>query len=113
MLGLRTEIPTQLGLTDQEERLLGLLMRRELVSRDTLLIALYSGTPDERPEAEGISKVLTCRLRKGLKPYGVNVLNKPGRGYYLAAEDKRRLESIFATLRDGREFRHAVKRRDS
>ena len=56
-----------LGTTPIEARLLQALTKRRTMTREALMIALYSDRPDDPPQAK-IIDVLVCKLRNRLKP---------------------------------------------
>ncbi|CAM5764651.1 winged helix-turn-helix domain-containing protein [Bosea minatitlanensis] len=82
-LGFTIDMPVYLGLSQTEARLFGALMRRPVWSREQLMVALYSHRPDEPPEIK-IVDVFICKIRRKLKPLGIEIENLWGQGYRLA-----------------------------
>lgn len=97
LLGIGIEWPLFLGLTPHEGKVLGALMRREVQSKEGLLLALYGTRPDgDMPDIK-IIDVFICKLRKKLGRFGITVDTLWGQGYRLpmAMRDK-----IKATVND-------------
>jgi two-component system cell cycle response regulator CtrA len=94
IIGYTVEVPMQFGMTAHESRMLGLMMKRELCSREFLLTSLYGHLPpDDEPEIK-IIDVYACKLRKKLKPFGIEIGTKWGQGYFLSAADKAKVVGI-------------------
>lgn len=89
LLGMGIEWPLFLGLTPHEGKVLGALMRREVQSKEGLLLALYGNRPGDAPEIK-IIDVFICKLRKKLARFGITVDTLWGQGYRLptAMRDK-------------------------
>lgn len=85
-LGLTWESPLEWNLTTQENRFVGILMRTKVASRERIMLALY---PNEADRANPkIIDVYACKARAKTKPFGVDIRNKWGVGYYLAETEK-------------------------
>lgn len=87
-LGMRLEVPPLFGLTGQEAKVFGILLKRELVTKQQALDALYGDRPESDEAEIKIVDVFVCKLRKKLKPFGVAVETVWGRGYRMSAESK-------------------------
>ena len=87
-MGLLTLPPVEWGLTGHEARLFGAVLERELITKDAGMAALYRdrGAVDE-PEIK-IVDVFICKLRRKLKPFGIEIGTRWGVGYYMTAEAK-------------------------
>lgn len=73
-------LPMEWRLTASEARVMGVLLKRELATKDAIMAALYRA--DARDEAEmKIVDVFICRIRKKLKPFGVEIITVWGQGY--------------------------------
>jgi hypothetical protein len=79
-------------LSPMECDFLGLLISRELVSRENFFAALYSDTADA--PCEHIPNVMLSHIRKKLKPFGINVKNRYGFGWFLFPEDKKLIAEL-------------------
>ena len=95
MLGIsgRFVYPPQLKLSPATGKLYGLLMQREVVSKDTAMRALYFDRPGDVP-GDRIIHMFVFRLRGELAQVGVEVKKKWREGYYLEAKDKARLKEL-------------------
>lgn len=72
------------GLTSQEARVFGVLVNRELATKDAIMLGLYSGRAGDDGEVEPkIVDVFVCKIRKKLKPFGVEIRTVWGQGYAL------------------------------
>src|SRR5580692_4344868 len=70
-IGIASEpFPVYLDLTGQESVCLGVLLKNQFPRKSTFMTALYSDSIDEEAE-EKIIDVFVCKLRKKLKPHGV------------------------------------------
>jgi len=87
MLGLRIETPLMLGLTNQESKLFGILLKRDMVTKDAAMIAIYGDKPDSDVEIK-IVDVFVCKARKKLKPYEITIETVWGRGYRMPGPSK-------------------------
>lgn len=92
LLGSRQTIPLIFGLTAHEERLIGMLLVREHMSRTQLLESMYGHLPAGDEPGPKIIDVWVCKMRQKLKPFGIKVQTKWGSGYYLDKEGKARLQ---------------------
>lgn len=81
--------PMEWGLTQQETRVFGTLVNRELATKDAVMAALYSDRAGAEGEVEPkIVDVFVCKIRKKLKPFGVEIRTVWGQGYTLDAETR-------------------------
>jgi two-component system cell cycle response regulator CtrA len=87
MVGIRIEVPLVFGLTTHEAMLFGLLLKRDLVSKEMAMVGLYGDRPNLDPEIK-IVDVYVCKARKKLRGFGVEIETVWGRGYRLSAECK-------------------------
>lgn len=81
--------PIEWRLTGQEARVFGVLVNREMASKDAIMAGLYAerATEEETPEIK-IVDVFICKLRKKLKPFDVEIETVWGQGYALNAETR-------------------------
>lgn len=75
-------VPKAWGLTGKEARVFAHLTTRNIASRQSIMMALYSDRLEE-PDAQVITTYI-CKLRAKLKPFGVTITNVWGQGYSLA-----------------------------
>lgn len=92
-LGFTIEMPVYLGLTSAEARVFGALMKRPTWTKEQLMVALYSDRPDDPPEIK-IVDVFICKLRKKLRPIGVDIETLWGQGYRLTPAMRERAAAI-------------------
>jgi len=72
------------GLTAQETRVFGVLVNREVATKDAIMAGLYSDKAGSEGEVEPkIVDVFVCKIRKKLKPFGVEIRTVWGQGYTL------------------------------
>ena len=67
------------------------ILTREYASKDAIMAALY--WDKDEPGEEKIVDVLICKIRKKIKPYGIDIKTHWGRGYYLPAEIRRQFRT--------------------
>jgi DNA-binding response OmpR family regulator len=73
--------PFEIGLTASEARVVSILTGCEgVASKDRIMQGLYSLSPND-PPLEKIVDVLICKARAKLKPFGVEIVTRWGRGY--------------------------------
>ena len=75
-------VPVEWGLTRSEATMVLALSTRQQCSKDMLMQALYSGGVDEGAKPK-IVDVFICKIRKKLKPFGVDIATIWGLGYAL------------------------------
>lgn len=75
-------IPVEYRLTGREACVFAHLVSRDVATKESIMLALYSGRPDEEPEIK-IVDVFVCKMRKKLSAYGVNIRTIWGQGYSL------------------------------
>lgn len=87
-------MPLVLRLTPHESLLLAFLLQREQASKDQILSALYSLRPDgDEPEMK-IIDVYVCKIRKKLKPFGLEIVTLRGLGYAVPKVAKDRIRAL-------------------
>lgn len=100
--GIGVDVPIQFCLTVKETTILGILMKRDIATKPGICSAMYSlintGEKDIDPK---IIDVFVCKMRKKLKPYGIDIGTKWGQGYYLGKKDK---AIVLAVLAEERNF---------
>lgn len=99
LIGLRIEVPLVFGLTTAEAKMLGVLLKRELVSKEMAMTALY-GLRTGGAEVEiKIIDVFVCKIRAKLKRFGIVIETVWGRGYLIPQASKAK---VFAMLHEAR-----------
>ncbi|WP_026784230.1 helix-turn-helix domain-containing protein [Pleomorphomonas koreensis] len=86
-LGLEFMPPVEWRLTPSEARVFGALCTRELMTRDVAMAVLYRDLAKEEAY-EKIVDVYICKMRKKLRPFGIEILNRWGVGYELTPESR-------------------------
>lgn len=86
LAGVNFEAPPQFGFTKNETVIFGLLLKNKLVRRESMMDALYDHKQDEAEIK--IVDVWVCKIRKKVKPYGIDVATQWGQGYFLTAESR-------------------------
>ncbi len=76
------------GLTKTEWKLLQLLVTQNHPSKQMIMAELYDEKYGYAPPSPKILDVFICKIRKKLKPFGVEIHTHYGRGYYLTPTDK-------------------------
>ena len=82
-------------LTYNERMLLGLLMRRHRATKDQMMTMLYADRPDEEPDSK-ILDVMICKMRKKLRPHGVEIRTILGAGYELPSTSREKIKALMA-----------------
>jgi len=81
--------------------LLGMLMKREIVTRESVFLALYSSLTHADQPSDKCIDVYIVDVRAGLRRIGVKLKIVWGRGWYLDADDKRKItEFLGAATKD-------------
>jgi DNA-binding response OmpR family regulator len=94
LLGLRINLPNELGLTPLELKYLGLIMRKEIVSQGMIHNAVYGGLPEcDQPDPKTI-EVHICKIRKKLAAKDLSIRTRYGVGYYMEDETKAALKKL-------------------
>lgn len=79
--------PAEWCLTGKEGRIVGALMARETCTKVQLMAALYQPGVDDEPEIK-IIDVFVCKVRKKLRPFGINIETVWGVGYRMTPAAK-------------------------
>ena len=76
------------GLTTQEAAIFGVLLSNRAPRKSTFMAALYSdGAYDDEAE-EKIIDVWICKIRKKLKPFGIEIKTNWGESYEIPEASK-------------------------
>ncbi|MFD1328272.1 helix-turn-helix domain-containing protein [Mycoplana ramosa] len=76
------QIPIEWKLTASEARVFSHIASRDMATKDSILLAMYSDRNDLPPEPK-IVDVFVCKIRSKLKPFGVVIETVWGQGYRL------------------------------
>lgn len=93
MLGMTFDAPLQLGLTEKEAMVLGLLSKVDMATKEAIMFHIYSDRPNDVPEIK-IVDVFVCKVRRKLKPFDISIQTIWGIGYRLTKDDKSKLEEL-------------------
>lgn len=93
-LGLRIDAPLCLGLSNSEAKLFGVMMAREIMTKEAAYAVLYSGQIDDRDPK--VIDVMVCKMRKKLANFGVEIGTVWGRGYLLSPAAKEIVRALDA-----------------
>lgn len=83
------DVPVQVewGLTKSEARVFSHLTTRDQATKQSIMMAMYSDRIDVEPEIK-IVDVFVCKMRKKLKPFGIEIITLWGAGYALKDREK-------------------------
>lgn len=94
ILGLNLCLPDALDLSKRETQIVGLLVKRPIVSRDAIFSAVYGSLPwRSQPDIKTI-EVHICNIRRKLAKHGLEMKNRYGVGYYFENEAKVKLREF-------------------
>ena len=99
-LGMRALTPLVFGLTGQEGRLFGMLMKREVVNRHAAMDALYGDRPDGDEADIKIVDVYICKIRKKLERFEIAIELVRGQVYRMTGEAKVAASRYLAAQRE-------------
>jgi hypothetical protein len=95
-LGLQEQFPSHLRLTASENIVLGALLKRRSVSRQSMLTYLYHDT-DRQPGINVVS-VFIGKIRDKLSRFGISIHNAWRQGWYITDEDKAKIRGLMGCL---------------
>lgn len=90
MLGMTLDAPLNFGLTAHEAKVLGLLSKVTMATKEMIMSTLYFDRPNDMPEIK-IVDVFICKMRRKLEPFEISIETVWGRGYSLAKEGKTKI----------------------
>lgn len=94
ILGMRVEVPLMIGLSASEAKIIGILTKREMVTKAQMLQMLYiSRSGGEEVEAK-IVDVFVCKARAKLNKFDITIETVWGRGYRLNPENKAKIAAL-------------------
>ena len=81
--------------TPMEAKILGMLYRREFVSRESLYIGMHGDRPENKqPDSPKTLDTQVCLLRQVLRKYDIKISTAWGSGYYMTKENKAKLKEL-------------------
>lgn len=102
IIGLKIDVPLVFGLTGQEAKLFGALLKRDIITKEAAMSVLYGLRPDGDEEVEiKIIDVFVCKIRKKLEKFEIGIETVWGRGYRMSAEAKVKAQSYLDQPRAG------------
>lgn len=94
-LGVNYPAPLSFGLTPKQARVLGVLMKRNVATKETIVAALYGHISCDREiPGQKIVDVFICHMRKKLATFGIQIKTVWGDGYALSNGDKEKINHI-------------------
>ena len=85
LLGMHPVLPRLWRLTGREADVLGILLRRQVMTHTQLFEAIWGGDSDRSIK---IVEVVVCKLRAKLRPHGIAIRTEHGVGYFIPPESK-------------------------
>lgn len=79
--------PIEWGLTGKEEAIFGILMSRDICSKESIHFAVYHHLGGEGPDLK-IVDVFVCKMRPKVEPYGILIETRWGHGYFMPESSK-------------------------
>lgn len=95
LLGFRTPLPLEWGLTGKEAGVVGFLLKRPMATKSELMTALYSLQIDDAPH-DKIVDVFICKVRPKLRRFGVEIRTVWGQGYTIDKATRDRVAAEMA-----------------
>ena len=80
-------VPPEYRLTSTEARLFVHLASRDVASKESLMLALYSDRAGDPPEIK-IVDVMVCKMRKKIAAFGIRIETIWGQGYSLPDRER-------------------------
>lgn len=96
---LAMRFPSAWALTGSERVVLAVLVKRDVASRDAIMAALYSDQFGDEPDV-AICNVFVCKLRKKLRPLGIEIKSVWGLGWRIEPEAKARIRELMGEAAD-------------
>jgi DNA-binding winged helix-turn-helix (wHTH) protein len=93
LLGMRPVLPRMWGLTGREADVLGILLRRQVMTHAQLFEAIWGGDSDCSVK---IVEVMVCKLRAKLRPHGIAIRTEHGVGYFVPSDSKAKARAQIA-----------------
>lgn len=82
------------GLEPDLARIMGMLLKRNFVSHESLYVVMYGHRPEcEWPDAK-VLDVQICKLRRRLKPYAIVIATRWGEGWSMSVPNKVKARAV-------------------
>jgi DNA-binding response OmpR family regulator len=98
LIGMRMVPPRLWGLTGREADVLGILLRRQVMTHAQLFEAIWGGDSERNLK---IVEVVVCKLRAKLRPHGIAIRNEYGVGYFIPPDSKATARALIAAHERG------------
>ena len=85
-LGFSYNAPPEIGLTQVEERILGVILKSRVATKERLFAAIWGD--DNDPPEEHVLAVHAHRIRRKLAAHGIAMHSMYRVGYYIPADQK-------------------------
>lgn len=100
----------RLGLPPLARLMLGHIVKRETVTRESLFTTVYGGRAEcDQPDAKNAIGVRVWNIRNTLEPHGIKIQTVYRAGWRMSAADKEKLAVLVASLADDLEPRYRKK----
>lgn len=109
LVGMTKPKPSFIRLTATESKLFNGLMVAQFLTKESILTLLYAERLGDEP-MQKIIDVYVCKLRKKLRPYGVEIDTVWGRGYSIKQDMKDLITALEAPFQDAPRARVAYER---
>jgi two-component system cell cycle response regulator CtrA len=86
-MGMDLVAPLHFGLTGSQSRVLGVILARDVATKEAIMAALYEDVCRDRAEPK-IVDVFACKLRAKLKKFGIEIATVWGVGYAMSPQAK-------------------------
>lgn len=96
-MGMTMLAPPEWGLTPAETRVVGVLLTRDIATKDAVMAALYRDTGRDEAEIK-IVDVFVCKIRKKLRPFGFEISTRWGCGYQIEGEMRQAMRAAMTGL---------------
>lgn len=93
IIGMRMPAPIVFGFTGSEARVFGILMKRDVATKEMVMHGLYSTRADDDVEIK-IVDVFVCKMRKKLQVHDIPIETVWGQGYRLKPETKDKVRGM-------------------
>jgi DNA-binding response OmpR family regulator len=94
LVGLPKRTLCVVHFTRTEFKIVGLLLKHELVTREFIWRVLYGGMPDcDQPRTETVDVHLTF-VRRKLRKQNISIATDHGHGWYLTKAERAKLEAL-------------------
>lgn len=93
MVGFHMPAPIVFGFTGSEARVFGVLMKRDVATKEMVMAGLYAHKSDEGAAIK-IVDVFICKMRAKLKRFEIPIETVWGQGYRLLPETKSKVRAV-------------------